>query len=99
LDGLVSFSKSSALAAINHFDRQRQVIVYADLFGLDLGGAVGYTKESIDSLLPPSVTYRFTGFAEEMVKTGQAFGAALGLSLQKRWSKQVRRLGLHWGFQ
>ncbi|HQR74372.1 MAG TPA: efflux RND transporter permease subunit [Sulfurovum sp.] len=81
LDGLVSFSKSSALAAINHFDRQRQVIVYADLFGLDLGGAVGYTKESIDSLLPPSVTYRFTGFAEEMVKTGQAFGAALGLSV------------------
>jgi len=81
LDGLVEFSNSAALATINHFDRQRQVIVFADLFGLDLGSSVAYTKESIDTLLPPSVTYRFTGFAEEMVKTGQAFGAALGLSI------------------
>jgi len=81
LDGLVHFSNSAALATINHFDRQRQVIVFADLFGLDLGGSVAYTKEAIDTLLPPSVTYRFTGFAEEMVKTGQAFGAALGLSV------------------
>jgi len=81
LDGLVTFTNSTALATINHFDRQRQVIVYADLFGLDLGGAVAYTKEGIDKLLPPSVSYRFTGFAEEMVKTGQAFGAAIGLSV------------------
>ncbi len=46
-----------------------------------MGGAVTYTKEGIDTLLPPSVSYRFTGFAEEMVKTGKAFGAALGLSV------------------
>jgi len=81
LDGLVSFSKSKALATINHFDRERQVTVFADLFGLDLGGAVNYTKAEIDNLMPPSVVYRFTGFAEEMVKTGQAFGAAIGLSV------------------
>ena len=81
LDGLVSFSKSEALATINHFDRQRQVTIFSDLFGLDLGGAVNYTRESIDELLPASVTYRFTGFAEEMEKTGKAFGAALGLSV------------------
>jgi len=31
--------------------------------------------------MPEGVTYRFTGFAEEMVKTGQAFGAAIGLSI------------------
>jgi len=81
LDGLVEFSKTKSLASIYHFNRQRQVTVYADLFGLDLGGAVNYTKEKIDELLPEDVTYRFTGFAEEMVKTGQAFGAALGLSI------------------
>ena len=81
LDGLVEFSNSKALAAINHFDRQRQVMIYADLFGLDLGGAVGYTRAGIDKLLPEGVTYRFTGFAEEMEKTGKAFGAALGLSV------------------
>jgi len=81
LDGLVTFTKSEALATINHFDRQRQVTVFADLFGLDLGGAVSYTEEGIDALMPPSVEYRFTGFAEEMVKTGKAFGVAIGLSV------------------
>ena len=81
LDGLVTFSTSKALATINHFDRQRQVTVYADLFGLDLGGAVNYTKEGIDKLMPKSVSYRFTGFAEEMEKTGKAFAAAIGLSV------------------
>jgi len=81
LDGLVTFKENRELATINHFDRKRQVIVYADLFGLDLGGAVNYTKVGIDKLMPEGVEYRFTGFAEEMVKTGQAFGAALGLSI------------------
>jgi HAE1 family hydrophobic/amphiphilic exporter-1 len=81
LDGLVEFSESKALATINHYDRQRQVTVFADLFGLDLGGAVSYTREGIDDLLPKGVSYRFTGFAEEMEKTGKAFGVALGLSV------------------
>ena len=81
LDGLVTLTEGKALASINHFDRQRQVTVFADLFGLDLGGAVTYTKEGIDELMPEDVIYRFTGFAEEMEKTGKAFGAALGLSV------------------
>jgi len=81
LDGLVNFTKSRALATINHFDRQRQVTIFSDLFGLDLGGAVAYTREGIDALLPEGVSYRFTGFAEEMEKTGQAFAAAIGLSV------------------
>ncbi|HFS82787.1 MAG TPA: efflux RND transporter permease subunit, partial [Epsilonproteobacteria bacterium] len=81
LDGLVKFSKTKSLAAIYHYDRQRQVTIYSDLFGLDLGGAVNYTKAGIDKLLPPGVHYKFTGFADEMVKTNKAFGAALGLSV------------------
>lgn len=81
LDGLVEFKKGKTLATINHFDRQRQVTIFADLFGLDLGGAVAYTKAKIDTLMPKSVTYRFTGFAEEMVKTGKAFGDAIFLSV------------------
>ncbi|QOR61524.1 efflux RND transporter permease subunit [Sulfurovum sp. ST-21] len=81
LDGLVTFSRTKSLASIYHFDRQRQVTIYSDLFGLDLGGAVNYTKEGIDKLLPKGVSYKFTGFADEMVKTNKAFGAALGLSV------------------
>ncbi len=81
LDGLVNFTKSKSLASIYHFDRQRQVTIYADLFGLDLGGALSYTREKIDELLPKNVSYRFTGFAEEMEKTAKAFGVAIGLSV------------------
>ena len=80
LDGLVTFSTSEALATINHFDRQRQVTVYSDLFGLDLGGSIAYTREGIDKLLPPGVAYQFTGFAKEMEKTAKAFGVAIALS-------------------
>ena len=81
LDGLVMLTSSKAMSSINHFDRQRQITVFADLFGLDLGGAVKYVRHEIDKLLPEGVTYRFTGFAEEMGKTGKAFGAAIGLSV------------------
>ncbi|QOP41382.1 efflux RND transporter permease subunit [Sulfurimonas marina] len=81
LDGLVEIEKSTAQATIYHYDRQRQVSIYADLFGLDLGGAISYTQAKIDELMPESVTYRFTGFAEEMGKTGQAFATAIGLSI------------------
>ena len=81
LDGLIDITKGSSQSSIYHFDRQRQVTIYADLFGLDLGGAVNYTKEKIDTLIPKDVTYRFTGFAEEMGKTLNAFAVAIGLSV------------------
>jgi HAE1 family hydrophobic/amphiphilic exporter-1 len=81
LDGLVDFVPASSIASINHYNRQRQVTVYADLYGLDLGGAVNYTKEGIDTLLPSGVAYRFTGFADEMVKTANAFAMAVKLSI------------------
>ncbi len=81
LDGLVEFTQTKALSSINHFDRQRQVMVFSDLYGLDLGGAVNYTKEGLSKLLPEGVSYRFTGFAEEMEKTAKAFGDAIGLSV------------------
>ena len=81
LDGLVTISKSLSQATIYHYDRQRQVTIYSDLFGLDLGGALSYTKKELDSLLPPSVSYRFTGFAEEMGKTATSFATAISLSV------------------
>ncbi|WP_434658779.1 efflux RND transporter permease subunit [Sulfurimonas sp. NW9] len=81
LDGLVTFDNARSLASIYHYNRQRQVTIYSDLFGLDLGGAVKYTRAKIDTLLPPGVNYKFTGFAEEMEKTAKAFGVALGLSV------------------
>jgi len=80
LDGLVKFSISKSLSSIYHYNRQRQVSIYSDLFGLDLGGAIKYTQKNIKELLPEKVGYRFTGFAEEMGKTIKAFGDAIFLS-------------------
>ncbi len=81
LDGLVDFRQTRSLATIYHYDRERQVSIYADLFGLDLGSAVKYTRQKLSTLLPEGVSYRFTGFAEEMEKTANAFAAALSLSV------------------
>jgi len=81
LDGLIKITKAYSQATIYHYDRERQVSIYADLYGLDLGSAVKYTAKALPTLLPKSVTYRFTGFAEEMGKTNKAFAAAIGLSV------------------
>jgi len=81
LDGLVKITKGESQATIYHYDRQRQVSIYADLFGLDLGGAMKYTRAKIDELLPSDVSYKFTGFAEQMGKVGKAFKTAIILSL------------------
>lgn len=81
LDGLIDIKKENTLATINRVDRQRQVTVTADLFKIDLGSAVSYTEQNIDKILPKDVKYKFTGFADEMKKTGAAFGSALLLSV------------------
>jgi HAE1 family hydrophobic/amphiphilic exporter-1 len=81
LDGLIKITKGDAEATIYHYDRERQVSIYADLYGLDLGSAVKYTQKALEKLLPSGVSYRFTGFAEEMGKTNRAFGAAIGISV------------------
>ena len=81
LDGLIKITKTKSQATIYHYDRERQVSIYSDLYGLDLGSAVKYTQKALPKLLPPSVTYRFTGFAEEMGKTNKAFAAAIGISV------------------
>ena len=76
LDGLIDISKTTSQSAIYHYDRQREVSIYADLYGLDLGGAIKYTNAILPKVLSKDVTYRFTGFAEEMGKTAKAFGEA-----------------------
>ncbi len=76
LSGLIQVEKSLSQSAIYHYDRERQVSIYADLFGLDLGGAIAYTKSVLPKVLSKDINYRFTGFAEEMGKTAKAFGIA-----------------------
>lgn len=81
LDGLIDIKRTNSMATINRTDRERQVTIFADIYGTDLASAVSYTEKSIKNLLPQGVSYRFVGFAEEMQKTASAFGGAIFLSV------------------
>jgi len=52
--------------AINRFGRQRSVTVSGQPQGMSLGKAVEATEALLPSLLPPGVTYRWTGEADEI---------------------------------
>ncbi|MEA3373698.1 MAG: efflux RND transporter permease subunit [Campylobacterota bacterium] len=81
LEGIVTFEEGLGAASIFHMDRERQTTIFADLYGTVLGDAVSYTEEHIKEMLPKDVEYRFTGFAEEMEKTGKAFMFAVLLTV------------------
>ncbi len=81
LDSLVRFKKTTALNSINHYDREREITIFADLYGLDLGGAIKYTDAKIKKLLPKGVTYKYSGFADELGKTIKSFATAIFLAL------------------
>ena len=76
LTAVVKIKPSFSQAAIKHFDRERQITIFANLYGLDLGGAIKYTNAWLKKHLPKEVGFRYSGFAEEMGKTAKAFGMA-----------------------
>jgi len=80
LEGLVNFEKSTGPASINHFNRQRQVSIQANLAGIPLGDAVSTATNGIEDDLGDNIKYSFLGMAEEMGKMGKEFGLAFGLA-------------------
>ncbi len=81
LDSLIDFKNVAALNAINHYDREREITILADLYGIDLGSAIKYTDAKINEILPKGVSYKYSGFAEELGKTIKAFATAVALAL------------------
>ena len=57
--------------AINRFARQRAVTIAAQVQGMPLGRAMERTEAILARLLPPEVSYRWTGEADE-IKEGSA---------------------------
>ena len=55
--------------AINRFGRQRAVTIAGQVQGMPLGAAVDRTEELLARILPPDMTYRWSGEADEL-KTG-----------------------------
>ena len=80
LDGLVDFVASKGPVSINHFNRQRQISIEANLAGIPLGEAVSVALNGIADDMQPGMKHQFLGMAEEMGKMGKEFGLAFGLA-------------------
>jgi len=81
LEGLLSFDESLGAASINRFDRERKVLVTANIYQIPLDDVVGKVKAKMDEILPAGYHYRFTGDVENMEDTNKAFGAAVALAV------------------
>jgi hydrophobic/amphiphilic exporter-1 (mainly G- bacteria), HAE1 family len=81
LEGLLSFDESLGAASINRFDRERKVLVTANIYQIPLDDVVKNVKEKMAEILPAGYHYRFTGDVENMEDTNKAFGAAVALAV------------------
>lgn len=80
LEGLVTFTNTKGPVAINHYNRQRQIMVLANMDGIGLGAVVATALEGIDKDILSGMQYSLQGMAEEMKKMGKEFGMAFGLA-------------------
>ena len=81
LEGLLSLEESTGTASINRFDRERKVLVTANMFNTSLDKVVAVINEQMPSILPKGYNYRYTGDVEHMEDTNKAFGAAVLLAV------------------
>ena len=80
IDGLVNFVQTEGPVSINHFNRQRQITIRANLAGIPLGDAVSTAFDGLDEDVGSSMKYQLLGMAEEMGKMGKGFAMAFGLA-------------------
>lgn len=81
LEGLIALNEGTGTASINRFDRERKVLVTANMFNTSLDKIVTVITSKIGELLPQGYHYRFTGDVENMQDTNKAFGAAVLLAV------------------
>lgn len=81
LEGLIEIKESLGNASINRFDRERKVLVTANIFNTSLDKVVEVIKAKMPEILPQGYNYRFTGDVENMQDTNKAFGAAVLLAV------------------
>ncbi len=81
LDSVVSISNGAGPIAITRTDRQRSLLLTANLEGLALDEALKITDTILAEELPEGYRAKTSGQAEEFAQTGQALIFALGLAL------------------
>lgn len=74
LSGLISIEEISGVTSIKHYDRQRSVMVYANLSdGISLGEATKAIEEQKGEWLDKGVNYKIEGYAKYLKETNAAF--------------------------
>jgi HAE1 family hydrophobic/amphiphilic exporter-1 len=77
LDGLITLETTEGAASINRFDRERKILVTANLDGAPLDTLVNKIDSALPSILGEGYHYRYTGDIERM---------------QRRWKRLVYRI-------
>ena len=77
LDGLIKIEETLGNASINRFDRERKVLVTANIFNTSLDKIVEIVDSKMPEILPLGYSYRYTGDVENMVDTNKAFASAV----------------------
>ena len=81
LEGLIEIKEDLGNASINRFDRERKVLVTANIFNTSLDKIVEIIDPKMPEILPKGYNYRYTGDVENMKDTSKAFGAAVLLAV------------------
>ena len=81
LDGLIEIKETLGNASINRFDRERKVLVTANIFNTSLDKVVEIIDAKMPEILTSGYNYRYTGDVENMVDTNKAFAGAVLLAV------------------
>lgn len=81
LDGLVKLEMTQGSASVNRFDRERKILVTANLSGAPLDAIVTMIDTKLPAILGEGYHYRYTGDIERMQETMEAFGFTVGLAV------------------
>jgi HAE1 family hydrophobic/amphiphilic exporter-1 len=81
LRNVVKVERGATASSITRTDRVRSVELMANLEGIALSAAVDRAYRIADEILPPTLSLRLTGDAEEMREAGQQFMMMLGLAV------------------
>jgi len=81
LDGLIEIEESTSIDSVNRFDRERKVMVTANISNVPLSSIVKSIEDNIAPILPPGYKYVFAGDVERMKNTATSFSMAVGLAV------------------
>ncbi len=78
LEGIVEIKEVGGVTNIRHYDRQKSVMIYANLAeNVSLGEATSLLEKNRDSWLESGVNYKIEGYAKYMQETNEAFIVAM----------------------